>query len=61
MEENKNSSRARMNVSITAKGQAQWDITVEYPTVEESAKNCGQLIDKVREIIKDKGLVEARA
>jgi len=51
--------RTRMNVSITAKGKAQWDITAEYPTPEESEKALSEAIDKVRTIIKVKGLVEA--
>jgi len=53
--------RTRMNVSTTAKGFAQWDITVEYPTPEEAACHLGDAIDKVRETIKAKGLPEANA
>jgi hypothetical protein len=53
--------RTRMNVSISAKGAAQWDVTAEYPTPEESAKNLSEAIDQVRMIIKEKGLVEAGA
>jgi translation initiation factor 2 alpha subunit (eIF-2alpha) len=55
------SKRTRMNVSITAKGQAQWDVTAEYPTPEETAKHLNEAIDKVRQTIKEKGLVEAGA
>jgi hypothetical protein len=51
--------RTRMNVSITAKGQAQWDVTTEYASPEDTAKNLSEAIDKVRQIIKGKGLVEA--
>jgi len=53
--------RTKMNVSITAKGFAQWEITVEYPTPEESAKYLSEAIDKVRETIKAKGLTEIKA
>jgi hypothetical protein len=53
--------RTRMNIGITAKGQAQWDATAEYGTPEETAKNLGEAIDKIRQIIKDKGLIEAGA
>lgn len=55
------SKRTRMNVSITAKGQAQWDITAEYSTPEETAKCLSEAIDMVRQTIKAKGLVEAGA
>jgi tripartite-type tricarboxylate transporter receptor subunit TctC len=48
-----------MNIKLASKGQAQWDITTEYSTPEDSAKYLAEAIDKVREIIKDKGLVEA--
>ena len=51
--------RTRMNVSITTKGRAQWDVTAEYSTPEESEKALSEAIDKVRTIIKVKGLVEA--
>jgi hypothetical protein len=50
-----------MNVSITAKGQAQWDVTAEYSSPKETAENLSEAIDTVRKIIKDKGLVEAGA
>jgi hypothetical protein len=59
MEEN--SKRTRMNVGITAKGAAQWDVTAEYSTPEDSAKYLGEAIDKVRQILRDKGLQEAGA
>jgi hypothetical protein len=52
------SKRTRMNIGITSKGHAQWDITAEYASPEEAAKNLSEAIDKVRQIIKDKGLVE---
>jgi len=51
--------RTRMNVSITAKGLAQWDTTAEYPTPEQAKQALGEAIDGVREIIKEKGLTEA--
>ena len=56
MEEN--NKRTRMNISTTAKGLAQWDVTAEYSTPEESAKHLSDAIDKVREIIRGKGLSE---
>jgi hypothetical protein len=51
--------RLRMNLSISAKGVAQWDITAEYETPQESAENLSEAIDKVRQIIEEKGLTEA--
>lgn len=48
--------RTRMNVSLTAKGLAQYDVTAEYETPEESAEQLGKAIDMVRQICADKGL-----
>lgn len=59
MESNETNKRCRMNVSITAKGLAQWDITCEYETPELSSENLGKAIGMVREVIKSKGLAEA--
>jgi tripartite-type tricarboxylate transporter receptor subunit TctC len=56
MEETK---RTRMNVNLTAKGQAQWDVTAEYATPEETKAALSAAIDAVREVIREKGLVEA--
>jgi hypothetical protein len=53
--------RTRMNVSITSKGLAQWEVTSEYASPEETAKNLSEAIDGVRRIIKEKGLIEAGA
>ena len=53
--------RTRMNVSLTAKGLAQWDVTAEYDTPEETAAQLGKAIDLCREVIKNKGLSEVGA
>jgi hypothetical protein len=53
--------RTRMNISLSVKGVAQWDITAEYAFPEDAAKHLGDAIDKVREILKAKGLTEAGA
>ena len=53
--------RTRMNIDITAKGLAQWSVTAEYDTPEDAAKYLSEAIDKVRQIIKEKGLTEAGA
>lgn len=57
MEEATN-KRLRMNISITAKGLAQWDCTAEYDTPEESAKKLDEAIKLIRSTIKANGLKE---
>lgn len=50
--------RVRINLSETAKGLVQWDITAEFETVEETKKALADAIDAAREVIKEKGLQE---
>lgn len=50
--------RVRINLSETAKGLIQWDITAEFETVEETKKALSEAIDAAREVIKEKGLTE---
>ena len=50
--------RVRINLSETAKGLIQWDITAEFETVEETKKALTEAIDAAREVIKEKGLTE---
>jgi hypothetical protein len=50
--------RVRINLSQTAKGLIQWDITAEFETVEETKKALADAIDAAREVIKEKGLTE---
>lgn len=59
--EQETNTRTRMNISLTAKGLAQWDITAEYDTPEASAKHLAQAIDLVKKVIADKGLKECGA
>ena len=54
-------SRVRMNISQTAKGYAQIDVTAEFPTVEEARDNLSRAIDAARAMIKEKGMEEAHA
>ena len=54
-------SRTRMNVNLTAKGMAQWDVTAEYDTPEKTAEELGTAIDLLRGIIKSKNLTEVGA
>ena len=53
--------RVRINLSETAKGLVQWDITAEFETVEEPKKTLADAIDAAREVIKEKGLQEVHA
>lgn len=53
--------RVRINLSETAKGLVQWDITAEFETVEETKKVLADAIDAAREVIKEKGLLEVHA
>lgn len=53
--------RVRINLSETAKGLIQWDITAEFETVEETKKALADAIDAAREVIKEKGLLEVHA
>jgi hypothetical protein len=50
--------RVRINLSESAKGFVQWDITAEFETVEETKKALADAIDAAREVIKEKGLLE---
>jgi hypothetical protein len=47
--------RVRMNVSTTAKGTAQVDVTVEFKTEEESAKNLIKALADIKKIVTDSG------
>lgn len=53
--------RVRINLSETAKGLVQWDITAEFETVEETKKALADAIDAARDVIKAKGLQEVHA
>ena len=51
--------RVRMNFSTNAKGFAQMDITVEFPTVNESKQALDEAIKALREVLKDNNIAEA--
>ena len=53
--------RVRINLSQTAKGLVQFDITAESESVEESKKILSEAIDSVRAVIKEKGMTEVSA
>ena len=51
-----NIGRTRMNLSQTAKGTWQAEVTSEYSTPEESAANLAKALDQVRDVAQQKGL-----
>ncbi|MBP3573396.1 MAG: hypothetical protein J6J71_02175 [Prevotella sp.] len=53
--------RVRINLSQTAKGLVQFDITAESESVEESKKILSEAIDSARAVIKEKGMTEVSA
>lgn len=61
-EENKvteNNTRTRINISLSAKGMGQYDLTCEYDTPERSIEEMSKAIDMVRALLKEKGIPEA--
>lgn len=61
MAEGSNEQRVRINLAQSAKGTVQFDITAEFPTVEESIENLGAAIDKTKSLCTAKGLILAGA
>lgn len=51
--------RVRMNLTQSAKGAFQLDVTVETSSVEESKMKLAEAIDAVKEVCTQKGLVLA--
>ena len=60
MEVQKN-NRVRMNISQTAKGTWQTDITVEFDTVAECEKEMDAAIKAARRVVSANNLKEAAA
>lgn len=52
-------TRTRINISLNAKGNAQFDLTCEYDTPERSIEEMSKAIDMVRNLLKEKGIQEA--
>ena len=59
MEEMIKETRVKMSANLNAKGAVQWDITSEFPTLNESAENLDAALKKMQAIIKDNGYSEA--
>ena len=58
-EQHETNTRTRVNVSLSAKGAAQWDLTCEYDSPEKSIEEMSKTIDMVRNLLKEKGIPEA--
>ena len=54
-----NNTRTRINISLNARGKAQFDLTCEYDTPERSIEEMDKTIDMVRNLLKEKGIEEA--
>ena len=60
-ETKKSEPRVRMNLSQSAKGFVQFDITAEFPSPIEAARALGDAIDLVRTVCAEKSLKLADA
>jgi hypothetical protein len=61
MEKQETNRRVRMNVSITAKGLAQWDVTAEGDSPEAAEADLIKAIERIRFTIAKEGLAEVGA
>lgn len=59
MSETLTQNRVRMNFTTNAKGFAQMDITVEFPTVDESKEAMDLAIKSLREVLASNNIAEA--
>lgn len=48
-----------IEVSLNAKGYAQWVVKSKYPTTEKAGTELSAAIDLVRKTLKEKGITEA--
>lgn len=60
MSETLNQNRVRMNFSTNSKGFAQLDITVEFPTVDESKDAMDKAIKALKEVLKANNIAEVQ-
>ena len=52
-------TRTRIKLSQNTRGVVTWEISAEYDTPEKSVEMMSQALDKVKALIKDKGLTPA--
>ena len=58
MEVQSTNKRVRINVSLTAKGLAQWDITAEFETVAECEKELDAAVKAAKRVLSANNLKE---
>ena len=58
-EERESNTRTRIKFTQSTKGVVSWEISAEYDTPEKSIEMLSQTIDKVKALIKEKGLTAA--
>jgi Cys-tRNA synthase (O-phospho-L-seryl-tRNA:Cys-tRNA synthase) len=51
--------RIRINLSQTAKGLVQIDVTAEFPTIEETEKNLDEAVKAARRVMAANNMKEA--
>lgn len=59
MEQEISETRVKLETNLNAKGLAQWGVTVDFPTLEDSKKNLDGAIKAVKEVIAANGYKEA--
>lgn len=59
MEQSIVQTSVKLDVNLNAKGLAQWEVAVNFPTLEDSSKNLEGAIKTVKKIIADNGYKEA--
>lgn len=52
-------TRTRIKLSQSTKGVVTWEISAEYDTPEKSVEMMSLALDKVKNLIKEKGLTPA--
>ena len=52
-------TRTRIKLTQSTKGVVTWEISAEYDTPEKSIEMMSQALDKVKALIKEKGLTPA--
>jgi hypothetical protein len=52
-------TRTRIKLSQSTKGVVTWEISAEYDTPEKSIEMMSKALDKVKALIKEKGLTTA--
>lgn len=61
MEQTMSQTSVKLDVNLNAKGFAQWEVGVNFPSLEDSSRNLDAAIKSVKKIIADNGYKEAGA